>query len=169
MTIETTATMGRTTIQVSDELADELHDRKGRGESYEDVIWRLIDHADTGQTTTPDPGTEQTAATDEPEPAHHQTPAEILKEWRPGHAGKDRERRREIGTTALNWLRERDAPASAEEFKRALYEDHHMEGQGEDAWWRRTARPAIQLAEDAGHVEYSHGNHEYRWIDEGAD
>jgi predicted CopG family antitoxin len=34
--------MGRTTIQVSDELADELHDRKDRGDSYEDVIWRLI-------------------------------------------------------------------------------------------------------------------------------
>ena len=38
--------MGRTTIQVSDELADELHDRKGRGESYEDVIWRVIEQAD---------------------------------------------------------------------------------------------------------------------------
>jgi hypothetical protein len=34
--------MGRTTIQVSDELADELHDRKDRGESYEDVIWGLM-------------------------------------------------------------------------------------------------------------------------------
>jgi len=34
--------MGRTTIQVSDELADELHERKNRGDSYEDVIWRLI-------------------------------------------------------------------------------------------------------------------------------
>jgi predicted CopG family antitoxin len=38
--------MGRTTVQVSDELADELHARKGRGDSYEDVIWRLIDEAD---------------------------------------------------------------------------------------------------------------------------
>ncbi len=35
--------MGNTSIQVSDELADELYDRKGRGESYEDVIWRLIE------------------------------------------------------------------------------------------------------------------------------
>jgi predicted CopG family antitoxin len=37
------ADMGRTTIQVSDELADELHSRKSRGDSYEDVIWRLIE------------------------------------------------------------------------------------------------------------------------------
>jgi len=38
--------MGRTTIQVSDELADELHSRKGRGDTYEDVIWRLIGDGD---------------------------------------------------------------------------------------------------------------------------
>jgi len=35
--------MGTTTIQVSEKLADELHDRKNRGESYEDVIWRVLD------------------------------------------------------------------------------------------------------------------------------
>ena len=35
--------MGRTSIQVSDELADELHERKDRGDSYEDVIWRLLE------------------------------------------------------------------------------------------------------------------------------
>ena len=38
--------MGRTSIQVSDELADELHGRKDRGDSYEDVIWKLIEDAD---------------------------------------------------------------------------------------------------------------------------
>ena len=40
------AGMGRTSISCSDELADELYDRKKRGESYEDVIWRLIEQAD---------------------------------------------------------------------------------------------------------------------------
>jgi hypothetical protein len=40
--------MGRTTIQVTDELADELHDRKERGDSYENVIWRLIEAFGTG-------------------------------------------------------------------------------------------------------------------------
>jgi predicted CopG family antitoxin len=43
--------MGRTTIQVSDELADELHDRKERGDSYEDVIWRLIERAGSVEAT----------------------------------------------------------------------------------------------------------------------
>lgn len=36
----------RTSISVSEELADELYERKRRGDSYEDVIWRLIEKAD---------------------------------------------------------------------------------------------------------------------------
>jgi|JXWS01.1.fsa_nt_gb hypothetical protein len=36
------AHMGDTSIRISEELADELYERKSRGESYEDVIWRLI-------------------------------------------------------------------------------------------------------------------------------
>jgi hypothetical protein len=35
-----------TSIRVSSDLADELHDRKNRGDAYEDVIWRLIEQAD---------------------------------------------------------------------------------------------------------------------------
>lgn len=42
-TTDEMAAMGRTSIQVSDELADELHAMKERGDSYEDVIWRLIE------------------------------------------------------------------------------------------------------------------------------
>jgi hypothetical protein len=38
--------MGATTIRVSEELADELHDRKARGDTYEDVLWRLLEQAD---------------------------------------------------------------------------------------------------------------------------
>lgn len=39
-----------TSIRVSNELADELFSRKERGESYEDVIWRLIEQADSETT-----------------------------------------------------------------------------------------------------------------------
>ena len=38
--------MSDTSIRVSEELADELHSRKNRGDSYEDVIWRLIEESD---------------------------------------------------------------------------------------------------------------------------
>jgi hypothetical protein len=35
-----------TSIRVSEELADELYQRKGRSTSYEDFIWELLDHVD---------------------------------------------------------------------------------------------------------------------------
>ena len=35
--------MGRTTISVSEEVADTLHDLKQRGESYDDVLRRILD------------------------------------------------------------------------------------------------------------------------------
>ena len=43
--------MGDTSIRISDELADELYDRKNRGESYEDVIWRLISNENDSENS----------------------------------------------------------------------------------------------------------------------
>jgi len=43
--------MGDTSIRISEELADELYDRKNRGESYEDVIWRLISDESDSETS----------------------------------------------------------------------------------------------------------------------
>ena len=40
---------GDTSLRVSTELADELWGRKQRGDSYEDVIWRLIEKADSAE------------------------------------------------------------------------------------------------------------------------
>lgn len=40
--------MGDTSIRVSEELADELYDRKGRSTSYEEFIWELIERVDGG-------------------------------------------------------------------------------------------------------------------------
>lgn len=42
---------GRTTIWVSDELWAELNQRKNRGDTFEDVIWRLLedDQAEDGE------------------------------------------------------------------------------------------------------------------------
>lgn len=36
--------MEQTTIRVNDDTADELHNRKNRGDSYDDVIQRLLEH-----------------------------------------------------------------------------------------------------------------------------
>ena len=44
-------------MRVSEELLDELHEMKERGESYEDVIWRLIEES-RGQPQGPEPSFE---------------------------------------------------------------------------------------------------------------
>jgi predicted CopG family antitoxin len=46
---DTAAMADRTSISVSEELADELYERKRRGDSYEDVIRRLIERADAAE------------------------------------------------------------------------------------------------------------------------
>lgn len=38
--------MNRTTISVSEEVADTLHDLKQRGESYDDVLRRILSEID---------------------------------------------------------------------------------------------------------------------------
>jgi len=55
---------GDTSIRVTGKLADELYDRKGRGGSYEDVIWRLIEQAEGiessgGSTNGTDPSADR--------------------------------------------------------------------------------------------------------------
>ncbi|GAA0256482.1 hypothetical protein GCM10009000_086630 [Halobacterium noricense] len=45
MEIETRPMPDYTSIRVTSELADELHALKSRGDSYEDVIWRLLKQA----------------------------------------------------------------------------------------------------------------------------
>jgi predicted CopG family antitoxin len=37
------ANMGRTTVSLDDETADVLHEMKERGDSYDDVVRRLIE------------------------------------------------------------------------------------------------------------------------------
>jgi len=90
--------MGRTTIQVPEELADELHDRKERGESYADVIYRLIEQAEGGADSR-----QRKQEIEEPEPA--------LREPEPETEGKDDPR--EI-------LLSMDLPGSGEDYERRV-------------------------------------------------
>ena len=88
----------------------------------------------------------------------------VLEAWRPGRSADEREERRTVGRAVLAWLRDQEEPASATEFKEALYDEHGIEGQSPDTWWKKVARPALQEAEAAGLVTYEHGRHEYRWV-----
>jgi len=44
------ATMeGKTTIQVSKKLRDKLKELGKKGETYEEIIWRLVEHYEKGK------------------------------------------------------------------------------------------------------------------------
>jgi len=49
MTQAETSGMGRTTVSLDEETADELHAMKQRGDSYDDVVQRLIAHYAEGE------------------------------------------------------------------------------------------------------------------------
>lgn len=140
-----------TTVRVSEPVADELAERKGRGDSYDDVLRRLL-----GMDTD-----------DSEEPADDPLAA-ALESCSPGRDREERAERRALGREVLEWLRERDDHVSRSDFEEALYPDLAVDpdAQSADAWWRRLARPALQAAADAGLVEYREGHHDYRWVGE---
>lgn len=94
------------------------------------------------------------------EPA--ETIDEAIEGW-PEYGKENRERRREVGRQAVEWLRERDEPASGGDFKDALFDRLPVADQNPSTWWRKSVRPAVQRCVDAGLVEYREGHHDYRW------
>jgi len=102
-----------TTIQVSDELADELHGRKERGDNYEDVIWRLIDAGEPAdQRDTPDTPEPTATPTASREPVSSDA-RDTLREELAG-SGECLERRVDAIVTMYDVLRERGEAEKSE-------------------------------------------------------
>jgi predicted CopG family antitoxin len=57
--------MDRTTVSVSEEVADELHGMKRRGESYDDVLRRVLDleSEDAATESAEEPGIDTSTPT----------------------------------------------------------------------------------------------------------
>jgi len=175
--------MERTSIQVSEKLAEELFNRKKRKESYEDVIWRLIDDADRNTTSKPKPeGSNQPkrpetknsnptpppSTTEEPAP---DTPASTentdLLEAMDVPQGKNNDDAREAVYAARDYLEE-NGPASMREIVTDVMPDYPL---GYDvpqlepgdryrgAWWRRIIQPGLKALDD---VEYRSNHSDYR-------
>ena len=87
---------------------------------------------------------------------------DALEGWSPGQGPSDREKRREIGVTALQWLADQSHPVSRSDVVTALYDRTALEGQGSDAWWRRLVRPALSTAGENGFVDDS--GRTYEWV-----
>lgn len=183
MSTPTTETHMPTTISIPEDLADELYDRKGRGESYADVIWRLIDEAETGQTDGQDTSVvrnaedserrrEATDATHAPEtgPAEPATfmdhVDDVADETLPG-SGAKLEDRREAFHAVVEYLRE-SGTATPAEFRSEVYPEHKAwYTDGKDparSWWKNAMYPALaELAERTDTLAKADHTGEWRW------
>jgi hypothetical protein len=165
-----TDNMGRTSIQVSEKLADELYSRKNRGESYEDVIWRLVNEADAQNRIAASDSPEradtierspEVEAVQEPveEPVEDTTsrdgPAVHLEDVEfPG--SKDREACVEAVLAAYEYLQE-NGKATMRQFVAEVMPEHPISYDVPDlepgeryrgAWWRKVVKPGLEALPD---------------------
>ena len=174
------AAMGdATTISVPEELADELYERKGRGETYADVIERLLEAADgatpppmddgpTGgrreETRHAAPHAEETDADGEEEPSDAGAEGDTLEalvddvagEVLPG-SGEKLEDRCEAFAAVVDYLREHGGATPAD-LRREVYPEHRGHyTSGKDparSWWKNSMYPALrELAERTDAIE----------------
>lgn len=170
--------MADTTISVPEDLADELYERKGRGESYADVIRQLLEVAesdDSGRESpparTPDTPTTDTKQTSEP-PA---TPPEsfealvdaIAEESLPG-SGEKATARAEAFRATVAYLKEH-GEATPTEFQEAVYPDHpafYTDGQNPArSWWKNCIYKGLrELAEQSDAVMSADQSGTWRYV-----
>lgn len=129
--------MGKTTIQLDDETADRLYERKARGESYDDVVRRLL--GETGERRSepePAPPREESVTNTGPEIAVPESVPERID---------DDDARAAIAATlelvASNGGVQRSAIIEQIAPEHPLgYDDIGARG----AWWRKVIRPALE-------------------------
>ncbi|MFY4815073.1 hypothetical protein ACOJIV_20610 [Haloarcula sp. AONF1] len=162
--------MGRTTISISDELADELYSRKGRGESYEDVLWRLLDGGGTVGSDTQEDGSASVEPATDHETEHPSTLDELIdsvsSEVLPG-SGSKLDERRDALRAVVEYLREAGT-ASPADFQREVYPEHrahYTSGENpERSWWKNCIYKGLsELAERTDEIVKPDTTGEWEW------
>ncbi|KTG07797.1 hypothetical protein AUR64_02105 [Haloprofundus marisrubri] len=158
-----------TSIRVTEELADELYRRKSRGQSYEEVIWALIEKADNADS--------EESHVDDARVSETQTQAEEQPLDRPlaGHLAavdfpstQDREECEEAVLAAYEFL-QATGRATMQDFVETVMPEYSLGYAVPDlesgkrykgAWWRRVVKPGLK--ELPGVVPPSSGQSEWR-------
>lgn len=173
ITGEQGATMTETTtISVDEDLADELYARKARGESYADVIRRLLEDSDTEiDETAPgrresDPSTEpaEPPATDEPKPdvTFDVVVDSVANDVLPGSDAK-LDARIEAFEAVVEYLREHGSIKKAT-FKDAVFPEHDAEYETARSAWKNAIYPGLRtLADRTDVVENADESGVWRW------
>ena len=171
---ETTAMSEQTTISVPGELADELYSRKARGESYADVIRRLLEAEDSTDETPSnrresDPSREPTETPPADEPAPEVTVDVVIDsvaaDVLPG-AGSKLEARKKAFFAAVEYLREHGEIKKAT-FEEHIYSEHPAEYDSGRSAWKNCIYPGLRtLSERSDAIEKADESGLWRWTGE---
>jgi hypothetical protein len=164
-----------TTISVTEELADELYERKGRGETYEDVIWTLIEQAEEEETPVNQdeemqPHAETADAPTAPLNEIEELIAQITEGGTLPGRGQKLQERREALEASVDYLRE-NGTAKPKDFKQDVYPNRSARyTTGEDppnSWWKNCIYPGLkELAERTDKVEKADETGEWSYTGE---
>lgn len=178
---QTARQMGQTTISLPDELADELYRRKDRGESYADVVERLIERADatdapeSGERAPQYDGSADTGVdvTDETHAASDATLRTLVdtvgRDALPGSGAKLDERADAL-RAVVEYLQDHGTATPAD-FQNDVYPDHPARYTPDAAtnparsWWKNAMYPGLRaLAEHTDEIEKADQSGEWSYV-----
>lgn len=173
-----------TTIEIKDADWSRLNGRKKPGDGFKDAVERVLDQLEEAEAQGFVPGRDGAGVDVDPEPeqrdlqdveqrdpvvddvqeASDDVLEELLDDWQPGRSLEEREERKNVGRAALELLIDDGGELERNDFVDELLPEYDVEEQNEDTWWKKSARPAVTRAVDAGLVERHHGPpHTYEW------
>lgn len=179
--------MSDTTISLPEEIADELYERKSRGESYADVIRELLeqdgeaesvperretstagkaDASDRGDTTAGAAGTEAAEAQGD-----NDLIDAVAEDVLPGTGAKLEERREALRAT-VRYLRNH-GEATPNDFRTDVYPEHKAQytngNNPSRSWWKNCIYKGLaELADRSVAVEKADTSGTWSWV-EGSD
>jgi len=149
--------MGNSSIRASKELLDELHSLKERGDSYEDVIWRLLEEGDGSR----DEGTHDAES---PPRVRDEEPATLDVEHTaidvPG-SGELEQRRKETIVEMARLLRDRGSAEKADFLE--VVDADRVGYQSKDSFWSNCVKGRESLKAVPGVRKPPQGRNEWTW------
>ena len=144
-------------MRVTEELLDELHGLKQRGESYEDVVWRLLEEHNESDEQPPLESESAPRVRDEPEPTLdvEHTAIDV-----PG-SGELEERRKETVIEMARLLRDRGA-AEKSDFLEVVDADAVGYSSAE-SFWSNCIKGRNSLKAVSGVQKPPQGRNEWTW------
>lgn len=160
-----------TTIEVSKDNWQLLNRRKEPGDSFNDVISRLLGDDEHPQPT-PNARADHADNQDESQLLEDLLETDVVQdvpdlddvvEQTARNWQSSIDERTQAARAALQWLQQDGGPASASDIQDALLPENSVANQNQQTWWKKTVRPVLKSAVDAGLIEYRKGHHDYTW------